>query len=54
MAHSGLSRPHQELTNATTTIEPSTVPCAKRRAYLTRRLRERDLGRDLEGAQRIS
>ena len=36
--------------NVTTTIEQSTARCGKRR-YLTRELRERDLGRDLEGAK---
>lgn len=36
--------------NAITTTELSTVPCGKLR-HTTRKLRERDLGRDLEGAK---
>ena len=37
--------------NASTTTERSMVLCAKPRAHLTRKLRERDLGRDLERAK---
>src|SRR5258708_1874432 len=38
-------------TSGNTTIERSTVPMREAQTYLTKRLRERDLGRDLEGAK---
>jgi len=37
--------------NANTTTERSTAACREAQSYLTRKLRERDLGRDLEGAK---
>jgi hypothetical protein len=41
----------RKLTNVNITIGPFTGPMREAQAYLTRRLRERDLGRDLAGAK---
>jgi hypothetical protein len=43
-----LGRNHETL-KGNITIEPCRVPCGTGQAYLIRKLRERYLGRDLEG-----
>jgi len=52
MPHSGLSRPRPtKRRNAATTTVYDHVPMREAQANLTWKLRERDLGRDLEGAK---